>query len=180
MKDCPQTIGQSTLEHGFSVKNHLFDLLNHLKYGSPLKYEWRIPDWIYTHKDQIIKSLPSDKVLKLYTIFHDCGKWKCLTINSDGKRQFPNHAEESYQVFNSLFDDSITSELIKHDMDIHTLKSSQIEEFCRIPYHLTLLLVGLCEINSNAKMFGGFESDSFKIKYKSILKKGKKIIDHHV
>jgi hypothetical protein len=179
MKDCPQTEGQSTLEHGFSVKNHLFDLLNHLRNGTPLKYEWKIPHWVYDNKDLILKSLPSDKTLKLATIFHDCGKWKCLVIDPSGKRHFPYHADESYQIFSSLFDDAIAGDLIKHDMDIHVLKSSDIEDFCKNPHSLTSLIIGLCEINSNAKMFGSLQSDSFKIKYKSILKKGKKIIEYH-
>lgn len=31
MKQCDQTKGQSVLQHGISVKNYLFDLLNHLR-----------------------------------------------------------------------------------------------------------------------------------------------------
>ncbi len=179
MKDCPQTEGQSTLDHGFSVKNHLFDLLNHLRNGSPLKYEWKIPDWVYDNKDLILRSLPSDKTLKLYTIFHDCGKWKCLTIDSNGKRHFPFHSDESYKIFKNIFNDETAACLIKHDMDIHTLKSKDLDNFCKNVNCLSLLLVGLCEINSNARMFGGYDSLSFKIKYKSIQKMGKKIIKNH-
>lgn len=46
MKTCKQTESQSVLEHGFSVKNYLFDLLDHLENGKPLKYQWKIPDWL--------------------------------------------------------------------------------------------------------------------------------------
>lgn len=60
MKNCEQTKGQSVLDHGISVKNYLFDLINHLRTGDPLKYNWILPDWIYTNKDLILSSLPDD------------------------------------------------------------------------------------------------------------------------
>lgn len=43
--------------------------------------------------------------------------------------------------------------------------------------HWTLLLVTLAELHANADLFGGFKSESFKIKYKrycSLLKKATK------
>lgn len=179
MHQCPQTDNQSTLDHGFSVKNYLFDLLSHLRSNKDLKYEWRIPSWVYDKKEIILKSLPSDEILKKYTILHDCGKWKCITIDQHGKRHFQNHSEISYEVYKSFFGEDVVSDLIRHDMHIHRLKSSNIDDFCQIPNYITLLIVGLCEINSNAKMFGGINSESFKIKYKSINKNGKKIIEYH-
>jgi hypothetical protein len=39
------------------------------------------------------------------------------------------------------------------------------------------LLTGLCEIHSNARMFGGIESTGFKIKWKHLDKMGKRIIE---
>ena len=176
MKSCEQTQGQSVLEHGISVKNYTFDLINHLKYNTPLKYEWKLPDWLYENKDLFINNLPSDKTIKYYTVLHDCGKPYCAEVDKDGKKHFPSHAEVSHKVFSEIFDDEIASELIKHDMDIHLLKSEGVEEFCQNPHHLTLLLVGLAEIHSNAKMFGGLDSTSFKIKWKNINQRGKQII----
>jgi hypothetical protein len=61
-------------------------------------------------------------------------------------------------------------------MKIHLLSSDGVEEFCKNPNVITLLIVGLCEVHSNSKMFGGFESESFKIKMKKINQRGKKII----
>ena len=129
MKNCEQTKGQSVLDHGISVKNYLFDLINHLRNGDPLKYEWVLPDWLYTNKDLILSSLPDDKTLELYTKYHDCGKSFCLTIDSDGKRHFPNHAEVSYQIFKQIFNNDVAAELIRRDMDIHLLKSDGVHEF---------------------------------------------------
>jgi len=177
MSECEQTKGQSVLEHGTSVKNYLFDLINHLRSGTPLQYEWKLPDWVLENKDLLLSSLPDDKTIKLYTVFHDCGKWKCLEIDADGKRHFPNHAEVSYKVFNQVFNNSVAAELILHDMDIHLLKSDGVNQFCQNPYALTLLLTGLAELHSNAQMFGGLDSTSFKIKWKCINQRGKQIIN---
>ena len=178
MKSCEQTKGQSVYEHGVSVKNYLFDLLDHLRKGTPLKYKWCLPDWLYENKDMILKSLPNDWTLKLYTEFHDCGKPYCLTIDENGKRHFPNHAKVSYEVFNQIFDNKISSDLILHDMDIHLLKSEGVPEFCNQPYCLTSLIVGLSEVHSNSNMFGGMDSEGFIIKSKRINKRGKQIINY--
>ena len=123
MKSCEQTSGQSVLQHGISVKNYTFDIINHLRHNTSLKYEWKLPDWVYENKDLLLSSLPSDKTLKYYTVLHDCGKPYCLEIDSDGKERFPNHADVSYRTFSEIFDDKVAADLIRHDMDIHLLKS---------------------------------------------------------
>ena len=62
-------------------------------------------------------------------------------------------------------------------MEIHTIKAKDIDSFCEDPkIALTLLIIGLCELHSNAELFGGIESTSFKIKYKQINKRGARII----
>ena len=175
MSQCEQTQGQSVLDHGKSVESYLFDLINHLRNGSPLKYEWKMPDWIYEHKDLFLESLPDDETLSLYTVYHDCGKPFCLEVDENGRKHFPNHAEISYKVFTRIFQNNTAAELIRCDMDIHTLKSDGVDEFCTNPHCLTLLLSGLAEIHSNAKMFGGTDSTSFKIKWKAITQRGKQI-----
>jgi hypothetical protein len=177
MKNCEQTKGLSVLDHGISVKNYLFDLINHLRNGDTLKYEWVLPDWLYTNKDLILSSLPDDSTLELYTTYHDIGKPFCLTIDSDGKRHFPNHAEVSYAIFKQIFNNDVAAELIRHDMDIHLLKSDGVDDFCKNPFSLALLLTGLAEVHSNAQIFGGLDSTSFKIKNKSINQRGKQILN---
>jgi len=62
------------------------------------------------------------------------------------------------------------------DMDIHTIKADGVEEFASRPEAISLLLTGLSEVHSNASMFGGIESTSFKIKFKQLEKRGKKIL----
>lgn len=175
MKSCEQTKVQSVYQHGVSVKDYLFDIINHLKYGKTLKYKWSIPQCIYDNKKIILNSLPNEKTLELYTVFHDCGKPFCLELDSNGKRHFPNHAKISYDVFNDVFNDDIASYLILHDMDIHLLKSDGVEEFSKNQYSTTLLLTGLAEIHSNCELFGGTDSTSFKIKLKSITQRAKQL-----
>jgi hypothetical protein len=177
MSNCEQTKGQSVLQHGESVRDYLFDLINHLRSGEPLKYDWKLPDWVLENKDLLLSSLPDDETLELYTLYHDCGKPFCLTIDDDGRRHFPNHTQVSYDIFKQVFDNPVAADLILHDMDIHTLKSDGVKEFAQNPLALTLLLTGLSEIHSNCQMFGGPESTSFKIKWKCLNQRGKQIIN---
>ena len=155
----------------------MMDLLDHLEKGTHLKHEWRIPEWLYENKDFILSNLVDRDTLKLYTIMHDCGKPLCIQIDEEGKRHFPNHAEISYQVFSKFYDNEVAAQLILHDMDIHTLKSDGVEEFSKNQHAITLLISGLSEIHSNAKMFGGTDSTSFKIKWKCLNQRGKQIIN---
>lgn len=173
MKDCEQTKGLSIFAHGLSVNNYFQDLRNHILNKENLKYEWRLPDWIYN--ENLWSELENINDINQYQIFHDCGKPFCLKIDDEGKRHFPDHAKKSSEIWFNLTGNVIQSELIAHDMDIHLLKMDQFNEFYKLPYHTTLLITGLCEIHSNASMFGGIESDSFKIKWKKINKIGKKI-----
>lgn len=176
MKSCEQTKGMSVYEHGTSVKNYLFDLISHLRNKTPLKYEWQLPAWVLENSEFILSQLPDDKTLELYTQYHDIGKPFCLELDSEGKRHFPNHAEVSFEIFSKIFKNEIAANLIRHDMDIHLLKADGVEQFCKNPLAITLLLTGLAEIHSNAPMFGGLSSTSFKIKAKSITQRGKQIL----
>jgi len=62
------------------------------------------------------------------------------------------------------------------DMDVHLLKDAGVDGFSSRPEAATLLLTALAEIHSNAEMFGGIESTSFKIKWKQLNRRGKKIL----
>jgi hypothetical protein len=99
-----------------------------------------------------------------------------VEVDENGRKHFPNHAEISYKTFTRFFENTAAAELIRSDMDIHCLKSEGVDEFCKNPNCLTLLLSGLAEIHSNSQMFGGMDSTSFKIKWKAITQRGKQII----
>lgn len=173
--------GMSILEHGESIHNYFLDLYGHLYEGQSLKYEWKLPEWLLQHKDFIKSNLYPLDILKDYHIFHDCGKPLCITIDELGKQHFNNHAEASFNQWTSCTDGSprnaLIGRLIRMDMDIHLLKAEGLEEFSRRPEALSLLITGLCEIHSNAAMFGGIESTSFKIKWKALDKRGRQILN---
>lgn len=48
MKKCEQMKNLSVLEHGFSVAHYFRDLKNHILFNTPMKYNWRLPEWIYS------------------------------------------------------------------------------------------------------------------------------------
>lgn len=149
---------------------------NHLRTNDPLHYEWRLPDWIYD--PILLKNLPSDETLNLYTLYHDCGKPYCIEYDENGRRHFPNHAEQSYKIFNQYFDNEISADLIRRDMDFHLLKAIDLPKFSEQQYSTVLILSALAEIHSNSIMFGGMDSISFKIKWKHTNKRGRQIINY--
>lgn len=174
MKGCRQTDVQSVYEHGISVRDHIFELINYLKAGT-IKDGWRLPDWLTQYREQILKSLCPLEIIEEYTIFHDCGKPYCISIDEAGKRHFPNHADMSARTWQEAGGHKQAQKLMSMDMVIHTIKAADIDEFIKHSEAITLLLAGLAEVHSNSKMFGGIESDSFKIKWKQIDKRGKAI-----
>lgn len=176
MQNCSQSKAESVYQHGISVRDHLFQLIHSLRNNSPLS-DWKLPNWLWKYRLQIINNLMPDDILEEYTIYHDCGKVYCKTIDKSGKQHFPNHAEISYQKWLEIGGNPQAALLMKMDMDIHLLKAGGAEEFCKRNEAISLLLTGLSEIHANCKMFGGVESTSFKIKYKQIDKRGKAICE---
>jgi len=172
MKNCEQMKGLSVLQHGFMVKNYTFDLINHLK-GKPSKYTWNIPSIITDNKELILENLLPYSIIKEYTILHDLGKPYCLSIDSDGKRHFTDHANVSYKTYINLpGNNPDVAYLILHDMDLHLGNVDNIDK----KYIYTQIIVSLSELHANAQMFGGIESTSFKIKLKKLTQSIKKIL----
>lgn len=175
MKNCLQTEGQSVYQHGLSVKEHINELIDILKFDHVNNY--KLPYWFFQYKNQILSNLLPINIINEYTIHHDCGKPYCLLIDDNGKRHFPNHAEVSEKTWSAIGGNPIAAKLMGMDMLIHTMKANDIDAFIKHPEAITLLMVGLAEIHANAKMFGGIESTSFKIKWKQIDKRGKVICE---
>lgn len=115
------------------------------------------------------------KQIYQYHIYHDCGKPYCLEIDDEGRRHFPNHANISYQVAQNFLNDEVCT-LIKNDMVAHLTKPSEFESFMELDNFKILLITALCEIHSNAVMFGGIDSQSFKIKHKKLNRLGKNVV----
>lgn len=134
-----------------------------------------MPSWAIKYRDKIKESLLDTDILLEYALWHDCGKPFCRTVDSDGKQHFPNHAKASADTWRSTNGSEQIARLIEMDMDIHLLKAEGLQDFCSRPEAISLLCAGLSEVHSNAQMFGGNESTSFKIKWKHIEKRGNAI-----
>lgn len=178
MQNCEQTPGQSILDHGLSVWKQLQKLTT----GDTS--DMRLPQWYVAYKDQILSTIHPSHILEQYATYHDCGKPFCLEIDADGKRHFPNHAEVSRLTYEEEFgtegDHAIIAELIGLDMICHTESADQIAGRKLSPATLcSLMLAALAELHSNAAMFSPtekLESTSFKIKFKSLNKRGNRIL----
>jgi len=176
MIKCEQTQGQSVYQHGVSVNEHFEELIYNLD-SLPL-YGWRIPDWVNQYKNKLLVNLYDRDIITKYTIYHDCGKPFCREVDENGKQHFPNHAEISKKIFLEADGCEIAAKLIGWDMVIHTSTSDEISNYCKVwsvKDACTLLLTSLAELHSNAKLFGGIESVSFKSKWKNLDRRGKQI-----
>jgi len=172
MANTKQTATQSVLEHGESVWKYTQRILKQDFEGM------KIPNWLKDNFGEIISNLHYPKTIQEYNELHDCGKPYCLEVDSDGKRHFPNHAEVSKRVYLNLPGaNSIVGNLIGLDMIFHTFTAEEITALNlskRDSY--TLLVTALSEIHSNAEMFGGIESVSFKQKWKKLDRRGNMIM----
>lgn len=170
MINCPQTDTQNVLQHGLSV----FSFTQRLISGN-----WagmKIPEWFSENFEKIKENLLDFETIRLYNVYHDCGKPFCLTYDEKG-RHFPNHAEVSYETFKKYFNNDSAANLIKDDMVLHTATAEEIKSLNWSKNHYcTLLITALAELHSNAEMFGGIESTSFKIKFKKLNQRGKMLM----
>ncbi len=165
------------LQHGIDVCTQFQFLINYLT-EDKLTYHMPTPKWLEIYKSIILnKCLPHLEQIKNYLIYHDCGKPYCLEIDTNGKRHFPNHAEISKQHFLKYSTDIFIAELISKDMLCHTTKPKDFEQLLNEPYIEILLLSACAAVHSNSQMFGGTDSDSFKIKLKNLEKLGCRILN---
>jgi hypothetical protein len=172
MAECPQTDSMSVLEHGESVWGYTQRLLNKDTDG------FRMPNWFLENYHEILANVHEHFIIKGYNVLHDCGKPYCLVIDENGKRHFPNHAECSKSTYLDLPDANPTvADLIGWDMVLHTATAEEIQALNLSKQDsYTLLITALAEIHSNASMFGGIESQSFKQKWKKLERRGNMIL----
>lgn len=109
--------------------------------------------------------------IEQYHINHDIGKPYCIEYDDEGKAHYPNHTELSHKMFIERYGESIYSYLLKHDMTFHTTKGADnMKALWQLEHADHMFASAYAAIMSNAELFGGFESDSFKIKKKHLLK----------
>lgn len=172
MKCCEQAPGLNMLQHGQLVHDEYKKLITALN-ANDIQYAVLAP--LY---ERFKRSLPPAEVLERYHVYHDCGKHLALIIGEDGKRRYPNHAEISAKQFSIIFpDDGFSAQLIRMDMDFHIMRGEDLEKLCRSPFAPILYFTAWAEINANAEMFGGKESESYKIKRSRLIQAGKKLLN---
>lgn len=171
MQNCEQAPGLNMIQHGTAVHHHYRKLIEQLESNAA---EYAQLQTLYAKV-----KLPPPEVLKKYHVYHDCGKHLTLQVDENGKRHFPNHAEVSANQYNHLFpEDGFTTNLIRKDMDFHILRGDELLELCKHPLAPILYFTAWAEINANAEMFGGKDSDSYKIKAKRLIQAGKKLFNN--
>lgn len=164
MQSGAQTKGISYWEHGSLVAARFRDLMN-----PTLNMVWRMPHWFTQNASWIRTQLAPDfDSIITYQQWHDCSKPYTRTVDDEGKVHYPNHATISADFWRKLGGAPKIADLIERDMDCHLLRPAEAADFATKPYALILLVTALCELHANATMFGGLQSDSFKIKYKRL------------
>lgn len=165
---------QNILDHGIDVHQRYRDLLRLIK-GRPTLCYWNLPEW-FKDTIKLLPKLQYFQDMRRYHLFHDCGKPYCKKV-IDGKVSFPNHEIESFKVSKKLhFKENITK-MIELDMICHKSNSEVFSKHIKDPLLPSLLLTALAEVYANNRLFGGFESESFKIKHKKILSRIKQILE---
>lgn len=176
MMECFQFQSVSVLQHGLDVHGWYAELRDHLLDGIPLERAWVLPSWVDSPVVRAELSSADPQAVRLYQTYHDCGKPLCRTVDSDGRQHFPDHAVVSKRRWLECGGSREVAELIGMDMDAHLLRPDGVAEFAARPQAIVLLVTALCELHSNAAMFGGTSSEGFRIKHKRLSKMGERVL----
>ena len=181
MHKCPQGPKETTAGHCLSVAQQYRALATRLIHPAWAEKAYvnrtqHLPKWFETWKTQLASAIENHGGLaRTYLEWHDCGKPFCLEYDAQGRAHFPDHAKRSAQLWERVGGSPEVAQLMEQDMDLHTLPPSAMPEFAQRKHAALLLVAALAAVNANAKMFGGFESDSFKIKAKQLEARGKRL-----
>lgn len=180
MMNTPQSSAQTVFEHGVAVFKNTIKILSYIiKNQKPEGFV--IPDWLTDNKTEIGGNLHELQTIIEYTLYHDCGKPLCLTVE-EGKNHFPNHAEVSKELFLKTTGKETIANLIGWDMAFHSKTAEEFTDLFQVwtkADAYTFAIVGLAEVHANADLFGGIESTSFKIKLKHLCKRAKQTLKHY-
>ena len=177
MDACFQFEDQNVYEHGKSVADFATRLLSD-SFDLLLLDDMRLPEWFIANRSSLLEKIyPLREDFVTYCIMHDCGKPYCRTEDGDGKVHFSNHEQVSFERWVEISGDpnGLIAQCILHDMDMHRFKGNQVDELVAFPFIECLLVSSLAEIHANAQMFGGIDTDGFKIKYAQIERRGKQV-----
>jgi hypothetical protein len=189
MQNCFQFTNISMLDHGLMVSEEYQKLKQDLMLSLQGKSSELEKIGLYacsssdTDSDWIKALLQyqyDENLMQHYHLYHDCGKPFCRELDEENRQHFPNHAMISMQIYREHFNCDITARLIEADMNFHTMNAQQMQQWLNEnkedKYFLaSLYLSAWAEILANSTMFGGIESEGFKIKRKKLIQHGKKL-----
>lgn len=137
------------------------------------------PDWLKTHGAALLSLQQPNSLMHNYLVYHDCGKPFVLKQDLQGRMHFPGHADMSALVWLQAGGTQKEARLMQLDMALHTLRCAELDALSKDPLSPSLLLAAYAELQSNAKsIFGGFDSESYKIKLKALNRRAKTLIRH--
>lgn len=175
MATAPQG-SSSVMKHCVQTREAFDRLACHLETQEPLALP--VPAWVQSYREPLARLAAENRsLMQEYLGWHDCGKPFCLAYDEQGRPHFPGHATVSALVWLEGGGCAHAASLMAQDMDLHTLKAEDCEEFARRPDAGLLLLAGVASLHANAQDFGGAESESFKIKFKRLSARGQRICE---
>lgn len=168
MRSCMQFRTQNVLEHGEAVLSKYKTLMAHAARGE-FPPGWRQPKW-WTPETarRLAREQPPAEIMTNYLRFHDCGKPACRTVDEEGRQHFPDHAAASAALWKAAGGHPDEVWLMANDMMLHSGSAEECEGLRGHRLAPALMFASLSEVHSNADMFGGPETSSFKAKAKQL------------
>lgn len=174
MDETPHGTKGSVLDHGMDCWHKYHRLVNQLEknVGDPA---W--PVWLALHGRALLARQAPRAVMRDYLVFHDCGKAATLEYDEQGRVHFPDHAAKSAAMWRAAGLSEDQAVLMELDMALHTLPVAAMPELASHPLAPSLLLATYAQLQSNAtSVFGGFDSDGYKIKLKAFNRRAKALL----
>jgi len=148
MRNCFQNKNETIWEHCQSVLKHYNELLINF----PIRFD--------KYKNFLLSNQLDIKIITEYISWHDVGKPFC-----EFDSHFIDHANKSADVYSQISSNELVISLIRNDMLFHTIKPKDVNSLTQdVKWLCTLALTALAAIESNSEMFGGKQSESYKIK----------------
>ena len=120
--------------------------------------------------EKLLALQPDPRTMRLYQTYHDCGKHLCRTADEARCQHFEGHAAASAAAWRAACGDKDPrgdiAWLIERDMLLHTGSSEECAQLQGHRLAPALIFTALAELHANARMFGGAQSTSAKIKLK--------------
>lgn len=168
MRSCMQFRTQNVLEHGEAVLAKYQALMASAMQGQ-LPDGWRQPKWWTPETAQrLAREQPPADIMTNYLRYHDCGKPTCRTVDGEGRQHFPDHAAVTARLWAAAGGHPDEVWLMANDMMLHSGSAEDCEALRGHPLLPGIMFAALAEVHSNADMFGGPDTPSFKAKAKQL------------